>query len=441
MARGLTTHADKPAVPAGFVSRASCDGVEEYVLKKNGLKVLYRYDDTAPVVGVMVTYLVGSRHEAVGYTGATHLLEHLMFKGSTHFPKRKNGLAFIDLIGAKGGQVNATTWFDRTNYYEVLPEEHFDFALAVEADRMRNAILIEKDRKEEMPAVRSEFAMGENDPSESLDKHLWATAYMAHPYHHSTIGWQDDFEQVSIERLREFYHTYYWPNNAVVTVVGSIPRNRALTAIREKFGVHPHSPHVIPVPYTKEPPQLGKRFVEVRRGGTTNLVGLAYKVPHGLHQDTPALMVLAHVLASGTTSRLHRSLVEKKLCTSVHTTYTPLFDPSLLPVYATLANTVSHERVERAILAEFATIAEKGITEAERGRIIANIETEIAFARDGHYATLSALNEAIAVGDWRFFFDLPNRIAQVTLDDVARVARTYAVAEHLTVGHYHGLTT
>lgn len=420
----------------GFRALGAYHGLHEYELIKNGLKVLIREDATAPVVGVMVTYLVGSRHEAVGYTGATHLLEHLMFKGSKRFPP-KGGVGALDRLAETGALVNASTWLDRTNYYEVLPDQHFEYALELEADRMRHAILTEKDRAEEMPAVRSEYALRvENSAEEFLDERIWATAFMAHPYHHPTIGWQDDFENVSIERLRDFYDTYYWPNNAVVTIIGNTTATQALTLVKRHFGVHPRSPQPIPEPYTREPHQQGERRVVVERSGTKNLVMAAYKVPEALHADTPALLVLAEILAGGSTARLHRSLVETRIASSVECTYMPFRDPSLMPFVLTPAQGVPHEKLERAFDKTLATLAEKGVEEAELVRARAHVATEIAFARDGHYALLSSLNEAIAAGSWKFFFDLPKAIARITPDAVHVAAQRYLTKTSRTVGHY-----
>jgi zinc protease len=427
--------------PAGYEHVGDYHGIEEYLLTRNGLRVLFRYDDTAPVVGLMVTYLVGSRHEAVGYTGATHLLEHLMFRGSKAFPPLGKGASIIDQLEEKGAMMNASTWLDRTNYYEVLPDRHFEYVVMLEADRMRHAIISEKDRAEEMPAVRSEYAMRvDNVPEDFLDEKVWATAFMAHPYHHPTIGWQSDFENVSIERLQHFYDEYYWPNNAVVSVIGPIPRDRALTLIATYFGRHPRSPHPIHEPYTVEPKQTGKRFVEVKRSGTKNLVSLAFKVPEALHTDTPVLLALGSVLGDGQTSRLYRALVEKRLCQAVRTVYMPFKDPSLMQFVATLAEGVPHEKVERLLWRELTRLQSDGVTKGELARIVAQIRTEMAFARDGHYATLSALNEAIAVGDWRFFFNLPAALDRVTTAQVRAAARTYLQEEGVTIGYYRSRT-
>ncbi len=236
----------------GFEYVQSSGGIEEYTMKSNDLSVLLMEDHSAPVATFMVTYHVGSRNEAVGHTGSTHLLEHMMFKGSRNFNKKRN-TAIWTVLQNVGARINATTWLDRTNYFELLPSEHLETAIAIEADRMRNAFLRDEDRQPEMTVVRNEFERGENDPFDALDKNIWATAYQAHPYHHSTIGWRSDIENVSTERLREFYNTYYWPNNATVTIIGDFEKQEALKLIKKYFGKHKKSKHEIPEMYTTEP--------------------------------------------------------------------------------------------------------------------------------------------------------------------------------------------
>jgi len=428
--------ARKGLLHKSFSLKGTYCGVEEYELIKNGLRVLYAYDSGAPVVGLMVTYMVGSRYEATGYTGSTHILEHLMFKGSKHFPSKK-GISALDLLSQKGALVNATTWYDRTNYYEVLPDEHFEYAVRLEADRMRNALITKKDLAEELPAVKSEFAAGaESDPVEFLEERMWATAFIAHPYHHAVIGWESDVDNTSVEKLQQFYNTYYHPNNAIVTVTGNVDREHALTLIATHFGIHPRSKQAIPKPHTKEPPQLGRRFFEVQRFGTKNIVCVAFKVPEALHKDTSALVVLSSLLATGKTSRMYRALVEKKIASSVWKSFSPLHDPSLLLFFATPLEGVSHEKVEKALLDTCYTMLEHLVTDAELARVVSMVATEIAFARDGQYEMLSSLNESLAVGDWCFFFDLPKKIATVTPLTVQEVAKKYFKKDSLTVGYY-----
>jgi len=212
-----------PPTVEGFTYVKTVGGIDEYTLNSNGLQVLLMPDRSAPVVTYMVTYRVGSRNEVTGTTGATHLLEHLMFKGSTNFndPKGNSVKQYLETVG---GNYNASTYLDRTNYYAEVGTEYLEGYIAIEADRMRNLWLREDDRRPEMTVVRNEFEQGENDPVQSLDKEITAAAFQAHPYHHSTIGWRSDIEGVPIEKLRAFYDTFYWPDNATATVIGDFDR-------------------------------------------------------------------------------------------------------------------------------------------------------------------------------------------------------------------------
>src|SRR3989338_10847962 len=210
-------------------------GISEYLQKRNGLRVLIAPDHSTPTVTLNVVYLVGSRNEAVGHTGATHLLEHLMFKGSKKFNKR-TGITIDTLVFGMGGMANATTWFDRTHYFELTPKSRLPELMELEADRMRNALINEKDRASEMTVVRNEFEMGENDPAQALDKEVWATAFREHPYHHPTIGWKSDVENMSIERLQSFYNEFYHPNNACLTLVGDVEIKEGLDLVEKYFG-------------------------------------------------------------------------------------------------------------------------------------------------------------------------------------------------------------
>ncbi len=428
--------ADK-RVKSGFEYIGKYHDINEYRLKKNGLRVLHHHDTDSPVVGFMVTYLVGSRYEVTGNTGSTHILEHMMFKGSKNFNFKKESV--LSIFEKKGGLVNASTWLDRTNYYEVLPKEHFEFAVRLEADRMRNAFITQKDLNEELPAVISEYAMHENEPIEHLDEKIWATAFMAHPYHHSTIGWLSDIKNTTAEKLKDFYDTYYHPNNAVVTVVGDIEGKEALATIAKYFGFHERSKNEIPIPSTKEPEQNGKRFIEVKRTGSKNVVAVAFKVPEALNTDTPKIMALNAILAEGKTSRLYKALVDKQFATSVLSEYVPFYDPSLLTFYIVPNDGVAHEKIENIVLKECENIIENGVSEKELKMALSGVRSEMAFARDGHYAMLSYINEAISAGDWRFFFDLPKNIEKVKVADIKKVAKRYLDKDKMTVGYYRAL--
>lgn len=418
----------------GYEYIKASGGIDEYRLKKNGLTVLVMEEHSVPVVNVMVTYHVGSRNEALGYTGATHLLEHLLFKGSRKF-NRKNNNDITSTLERRGARLNATTYNDRTNYYELLSRDYLDEALAFEADRMRHAFLKEADRASEMTVVRNEFERGENSPFEALDKQIWAIAYQAHPYHHSTIGWRSDIEHVSIKRLKEFYDTFYWPNNATVSVLGDCQSSVALQKVARYFGVHPRSPREIPAMHTSEPKQEGERRVTVSRVGQSRIIGIAHKSPEGLHPDTYPLVVLGILLSSGKASRLYRALVDKGLATEVFPWTMPFHDNGLFITYAFLTPGTEHLAVEKTIIGAYESIKKNGVTEAELSRAKAAVAAETAFGRDGVYAIAGALNEAIAVGDWTFYTNFSKNIDAVTREDVTQVAREYLVGEQSTIGY------
>ena len=410
-------------------------GITEYQHKKNGLTVLFLENHNAPVITFMVTYRVGSRNEAIGHTGSTHLLEHLMFKGSEQFNKEK-GTAIWNVLQDVGAMINATTWFDRTNYFELLPKEHLPQAVKIEADRMRSAFIRDDDRKSEMTVVRNEFERGENDPWEALDKNIWATAYQAHPYHHSTIGWRSDIENVPTERLKEFYDTFYWPNNATVTVIGDFDKAKTLVLLDQKFGSISRSPHTIPEMYTTEPIQEGPRRIIVKRAGEMPIIGIAHKTPEGTNKDIYALQILGRILGYGKTSRFYKRFIDTGLAADVNVWSYPLHDNGLFITYLFLAGDDSCEDVEKEILDEYAKIISDGVDVEELQRAKSQINAQTAFTRDGTYSVASNLNEAIALGDWTYYTTFLKKVENVSIDDIRRVANTYLKEDQSTTGFF-----
>jgi zinc protease len=383
----------------------------------------------------MVTYRVGSRNEAIGHTGSTHLLEHLMFKGSEQFNKEE-GTAIWNVLQDVGATINATTWFDRTNYFELLPKEHLPQAVKIEADRMRSAFIRDDDRKSEMTVVRNEFERGENDPWEALDKNIWATAYQAHPYHHSTIGWRSDIENVPTERLKEFYDTFYWPNNATVTVIGDFDKAKTLVLLDQTFGSISKSPHTIPEMYTTEPVQEGPRRITVKRAGEMPIIGIAHKTPEGTNKDIYALQILGRILGYGKTSRFYKRFIDTGLAADVNVWSYPLHDNGLFITYLFIAGDDSCEDVEKEILDEYAKIISDGVDVEELQRAKSQINAQTAFTRDGTYSVASNLNEAIALGDWTYYTTFLKKVENVSIDDIRRVANTYLKEDQSTTGFF-----
>ena len=389
----------------------------------------------APVVGFGVIYRVGSRHEVAGHTGATHILEHLMFKGTRRY-NRDLGTEISRKLHRVGAAFNATTWLDRTSYYEVLPAEHLGLAIDIESDRMRGALVRDSDLQSERTVVLNELEMGENEPFELLMKGSFAHAYLEHPYHHPTIGWKGDVESITAEVLRRFYDTYYHPNNATVLVVGMVDEETALEQVERGFGALPPTEEPLPEVKIREGEQRGERRFEVRRAGELGNLMLTWHIPEGLHQDLPALSVLTHILAEGVTSRLYRRLVDTNRCLGVQAYTLELHDPGVLQVAASLAPGIDHREVEEAIREEVAGIRETQPSADEVARAKAQIRTDLAFHRESPGQIMSALTEAVAMGDWRRFPREMDAVVGVGAEDLRRVADDYLTDQRITVGWF-----
>lgn len=422
-------------LPAGFLPVARSAGISEYRYEPSGLRVLVLPQAGAPVVTFMVTYHVGSRNEWNGLTGATHFLEHLMFKGTERFHGR-HGTSIFNTLQRVGARINATTWFDRTNYYELLPREHLGLAMEIEADRMRNALLDPGDVESERTVILNEMDRGENDASRMLYQQVWATAYQAHPYHHPTIGWRGDVQRVTADGLRHFYDTYYWPDNATATIIGDITPEDALRLVEQHFGPVPASSNAIRHDVTPEPTQQGERRLTVEQVGQLGTVMIAYKSPPALDADTDALDVLCTILGNGKDSRLYRHLTDRGLVSGAYASASRLRDPGLTYFRAFLAPERTHEEVEAAIYEILADVARGGIRTSELERAITQLSAQVAFSRDGSFGIAAQLNEAIAAGDWRLYADYIDRIRRVSPEDVQRVASQYFTERTRTVGWY-----
>ncbi len=411
-------------------------GIVEYRMK-NGLKILLRENHSAPVVSFMVVYRVGSRNEAVGYTGSTHFLEHMMFKGTKKY-NPADGTGVMETFSRIGALLNATTWLDRTNYFECVPSEYLDLCIKFEADRMRNLNLRAEDRNSEMTVVRNEFERGENSPGSALSKEVSALAFREHPYHHPTIGWRSDVERVPLEKLKEFYDTYYWPNNATVIVVGDFNAEQTLKMIHAEFGKIPASKHAIPEVYTFEPPQEGERRVELRRAGDLPQLLIAYHTPEALHPDTYALSVM-HAILGDTgkrSSRLHKALLEKGLASSAYCSNGEFRDPFLFTIGATLAPGHSFGEVEAAIYAEIKRLAEEPVQDEELHRVKAANRKGTVLGSADPQTFANMLCGAESVATWKWLVEYDDLYDKVSAADVQRVAKTYFDESNRTVGHF-----
>ena len=389
---------------------------------------------TGQVASCGVVYKVGSGDEGAGHTGATHLLEPLMLKGTERY-NRQRGTEIARVLQRVGANYNATTSLDRTNYYETLPVDFLELAADVEADRMRGALVRDEDLESERTVVLNELDRGENEPFELLVKGVFAHAFVEHPYHHPTIGWKDDVRSMSGSTLRRFYDTFYHPDNATVIIAGDVAEESALELVEQFFSRH-ESASPPPRLTLVEGEQRGERRFTIRRAGELGYLAMAWHIPAGLHADLAPLKVLAQILAEGVMSRLHQRLVETGICLGVHAEAMELKAPGLFQVFATLAPGGEHDRVEGVILDEVERLRKDppGPGEMARSRIVTR--TDLAFHWESPAQVVSSLTEAVAIGDWRSFVDEMDQIAAVGSDDVMRVCARYLLRDNLTVGWF-----
>jgi zinc protease len=425
-----SVNAQAPATTSSLTKVVSVDGITEYRMP-NGLRVLLFPDKSKPQTTVNVTYLVGSRHEGYGETGMAHLLEHMQFKGT---PKHRNP---SEEISAHGATFDATTSFDRTNFFETFTaaDSNLAWALDLEADRMTNSFIARADLDKEMPVVRNEFEKDENSPFLVTLKRVLGTAYLFHAYSHLPIGAQSDIENVPIDKLQAFYHKHYQPDNAVVMVAGNFDESRALALVQEKFGAIPRPTRVLDQPYTVEPTQDGERMATIRRTGNAQLVMTFYHVPAGMHPDFPAIDVLTRVLGDPASGRLQKSLVETKKASAVQANNLQQHDPGGLFMAALLQKTQSADSVASAMYAvanEIATTKPATADEVERAKTEVLKSFELAPTNTSRFGL--ELSEWMAMGDWRLFFYHRDQVKKVTVQDVQRVASTYLKSSNRTVG-------
>ncbi|NEZ02975.1 insulinase family protein [Wenzhouxiangella sp. XN201] len=413
----------------------SVEGISEYQLD-NGLKVLLMPDASRPTTTINITYFVGSKHESYGETGMAHLLEHMVFYGTEKHEDIKAE------ISERGGRANGTTWYDRTNYFQTLPagEENLEWALGMEADRMVNSLIDGEDLESEMTVVRNEFEIGENSPFRVLMQRVMATAYLWHGYGRSTIGARSDIENVPVERLRDFYRRYYQPDNAILILSGNFEPEQALAQVNEHFGA-------IPAPersgdmklwptYTRDPVQDGERSVNVRRSGEFQMVLGAWHVPAAAHEDAAAVQVLSHVLGEAPSGRLHQALVVEELASQVGTFAMSLGEPALLMAFAQVDKDDDLAAARNALVETIDALEDNPPTETEVQRAVNALKRNVEVTLNDSNRVGIQLSEWAAAGDWRLMLLNRDRLDQVTVDDVVRVANTYLTRDNRTIGQF-----
>ncbi len=410
----------------------------------NGLTVLLQESHTVPVATFWVWYRVGSRNETPGYSGISHWVEHMLFKGTPTHPKGTL-TRYIDRLG---GRWNAFTWKDYTAYHEVLPAGHLDVAIRLEADRMTHTIMDAGEVDSERTVIISEREGSENHPAYLLREEVDAVAHKVHPYRIPVIGWKEDLRVITRDDLFHHYRTFYHPQNAIAVAVGAFDADAALEAIQRAFGDIPAGP-AVPSVRVREPQQEGERRVVLRRpGGATAYGHIAYHVPAATHPDLAVLLMIDGLLSGfkstvpfdqsggGRSSRLYRALVDTGLASEVSSSVIPSADPTLFRIAATVRAGGDAGAVEAQTLTEVERLAREPAAAGELAKVKKQAKAQFAFSRDGVFRLALGLGAFAVVDAPEAFESLLSRIDRVTVDDVMRVAGTYLIECSRTVGWY-----
>lgn len=433
-----TATKQKRTKPEGFTHVRSKKGIHEYELNTNGLRVLYMHTRGTQTVTANIVYLIGSRHEARGETGIAHMLEHMMFKPTGESAEKRDKQLGWEELDASGALMNATTWFDRTSYFSSLPTEYFEKMLKVEARRMRHIILEDSEFQPERANVLSEYEMYAGDPMMLQEFAVNGAAYISHPYGHDTLGHKADIQKLTVDKLRKYYDTYYWPNNAYLVVVGDIKKEEALASIKKVFARIKRSPEPIPTVDIEEPEQLGPRRVTVKKESPINLLTLNFKSVPGWHKDWAPLQLLLTHLADDESSVLHKKLVNTEKASAVSPYHLLTYDPFLCGFIIYITKNATHGEVEELVLREIENTKQKPLEAKRLAALKSKVKASELYDRDGGFSIAGALTDFIAMGDWTKYYTLLDEIEKVTTDDITRVAQTYLVENGKTTGTFIG---
>jgi zinc protease len=418
-----------------FVSQLVLAQVHEFTLA-NGMKVLVKEDHRAPVVVTQVWYKVGSSYEHNGITGISHVLEHMMFKGTDkHGPGE-----FSRIIAENGGSENAFTGADYTAYFQQLEKSRLPISFELEADRMRNLTLPEEEFKKEVAVVMEERRLRTEDKPRSLTlEQFYANAFVTSPYHHPIIGWMNDLENLTVSNLRSWYQRWYAPNNATLVVVGDVNAQEVLSLARQYFEPLKVD-QITPVKPRLEIEQRGPRRIVVKAPAKLPYLLMGYKVPvlntASEEWEPYALEVLAGILSGSGSARLPRDLVRKQqIAASADVSYDLYSRLGDIFVFdATPAEGHSIDEVEQAWRDQVKRLNTGLVEEDELARIKAQVVASKIYEQDSifYQAMQMGILETVGLG-WQKLDEYPARIRAVTAAQVQAVAKKYLVDDQLTV--------
>ena len=418
--------ASLPAAPS-----FSASSVRREVLD-NGLTILVQADPLLPILSYVTTYKVGSRNERPGITGISHLFEHMMFNGAKKFGPKQ----FDRVIESNGGYSNAYTTHDITSYQDIVPSDKLDVVLDLEADRMRDLDLSERMLSSEREVVKEERrTRTDESPIGALFEHLYAGAYLAHPYRWPVIGWMADIDAISVQDIQDYFRLHYQPANAVVALCGAIDPERAIEQVARRLGDLP-SPGVMPGPVVRsEPPQRGERRIVLRKEAQLVTFLEAYHAVPADSSDLHVLDIIQAILADGDSSRLRRRLVlEDDLAVDVHVDFPWMMDSGLFVLSTTVRPEADAARVQAVLDEELARFVSEPPDANELRKAKNQLQAD-CFRRlkttEGR-ADMLAMHEVL-FGNHAALFDTPAKFEAVTIEDVVRVASSVLRPDNRTV--------
>jgi len=409
--------------------------VHEKVLN-NGLKVLMKPDHRAPIVTSQVWYKVGSSYEHTGVTGISHVLEHMMFKGSERLAPGE----FSRIIAAHGGRENAVTDRDYTAYYQTLARDRLAIAFELEAERMRNLTLPEAEFLKELEVVKEERRLRtEDDPQALTFEQLNATAYEASPYRIPVIGWAQDLEHLQVADLRVWYRRWYAPDNATLVVVGDLEPEEVFALAEKYFG--PLEPAQVSPPKPRgEPVQRGEKRIRVKAPAKEPYLILGYKTtapgPDRADWEPYALEMLASVLAGGRSARFSRELVRgSRVAATVDADYSAFTRlPGMFLIDGTPAKGHTIVALEQAIRAQIERVRTLPVTASELERIRTQLIAGKVYEQDSVFDQAMQLGHLETVGlGWPLVDRYIEHLSRVTPEQIRAVAHKHLIADNLTV--------
>jgi zinc protease len=435
------------AEPAPVSGLSLTQGVRKTVLD-NGLTVLTKEVHTAPVVSVQVWYRVGSRNEKAGESGISHQLEHLMFKGTTDRP-----VQFGRLFSALGSQFNAFTSYDETAYFGTVQREKLDALLTLEADRMENALISVNQLTSEKRVVISELQGYENSPDYRLNRAVMRAVFPNRAYGLPVGGTKADVEKFTINQVRNYYQSYYSPDNATLVVTGDFDTDTTLKSIKQTFGKVPqrdrenpklnssHTPqrHVLQVgePAQRSGSPTPHTPILLKQPGSAALLQAVYPLPDARHPDVPAIDVMDAILTGGRSSRLYQALVESGLASSVSASPAELIEPGWYEINVTAAPGQKLPKIAQVLQQSLARLQQKQVTSEELNR--AKTQLQASFILNNQditsLASLLGYNQTVA-GDYSYVERYLQAVAKVTPTDVQKVAKTYLNPGKQTIGFF-----